>query len=62
MEWIRTQDALPADSAEGVEVIVSIKDSRATTVLTYFEGEFFDSEGNVYNVTHWQHLPESPNK
>ena len=60
MEWIRTQDALPEASAEGVEVIVSIKDSRATTVLTYYNGEFFDSEGNVYKVTHWMNLPKSP--
>lgn len=50
---------------EPLQVLVTIKDAREATILSYDEdGDFFavDDYGDVeiYNVTHWQALPAVP--
>lgn len=63
--WISVKDRWPKENDAFSEFIVMVKDAKRPTILQY-EGrgwwwdEGWDEDGNHYNVTHWQPLPEPP--
>ena len=71
-KWVDCNERLPDEECvafkerygedEVFEVLVMISGAEIATTLYYdlFSGNFVDADGDIYSVTHWMALPESP--